>query len=113
MQQIGFARIITQSQKTVQTAIVKSIDQHVHSVFARLQFVCVVISNMTTRIVTYEIEYCNSVCPHFYHNYGDGENIWCDKLKKKVIDVEDEPFLIWGDCKPRPIPDDCPLPKGE
>jgi len=54
------------------------------------------------------LDYCNSVCPHFYHKYSDFENIWCGKLDRKVLDA-DEYNMIMFDFKKRPIPDVCPL----
>lgn len=54
-----------------------------------------------------QIRYCNSSCPYFYHKFSDNENMYCDKLKKKIFDDDG------GDCtfdaKPRPIPNECPL----
>lgn len=57
--------------------------------------------------VTIEIEYCNNRCPYFYHNYEDFDNIWCDKLNKKIFDCGDG--LIMFDFSKRKIPDECPL----
>lgn len=62
------------------------------------------------RIISYEIKHCNSMCIHFYYNYFDNENIWCDKLNKKIYECDD--FPRWsGDFKERPFPKECPLPK--
>lgn len=63
------------------------------------------------RTVTYEVEYCNSRCPHFYHNYYDGENIWCDLLGKMIYSYNNE--LPFRDLKMREIPKECPLPRSK
>ena len=57
--------------------------------------------------VVYEIEHCNSRCIHFYHNFYDGENIWCAKSNKKVYDCDT--LMNLEDYKERLIPEDCPL----
>ncbi len=62
------------------------------------------------RIVEYEIFSCNSRCPYFYYNYHDYDNIWCDRLKKRIFESDDCPSLV-GDYKVREIPEECPLPK--
>lgn len=56
-----------------------------------------------------KIEYCNSICPHFYHNYDDKENIYCDNLNKKIYDCEDDCIDVFYDFRKRDIPTDCPL----
>lgn len=61
-----------------------------------------------SKIVTYEIEYCNSGCPHFYHKYEDDDNVWCGLLDKKIFDFG-ESILLYGDSKKREIPKECPL----
>lgn len=61
--------------------------------------------------VAYNIKYCNSLCPYFYHKYGDDDNIWCDKLEKRIYEYDGG--LIWGDMRERPIPSDCPLPDAD
>jgi hypothetical protein len=66
---------------------------------------------MTRRTVCYEIEYCNHKCRHFFHCFEDHENIWCDKLNKKIFDFDDQLTDIFHDLKPRPIPEECPLPE--
>lgn len=63
---------------------------------------------MTKRLVTYEIEHCNSMCPHFFHNYKDGDNIWCELLKRRIFENFDG--LIWDDMQQREIPQECKLP---
>ena len=56
---------------------------------------------------TIELKYCNSTCPYFYHKFSDNENIYCDKLKRKIFEsVYDDG--MW-DLKPRMIPKECPL----
>jgi hypothetical protein len=67
------------------------------------------ITGFMTKIVTYEIEYCNSGCPHFYHNYEDDDNVWCCLLDKKIFEFN-ESVLLYGDRKKRTIPEECPLP---
>lgn len=62
---------------------------------------------MSTRIVTYEIEHCNDMCPYFYYNFDDCDNIWCSKLNKRIYICDDVPLC--GDYKERPIPEECPL----
>jgi hypothetical protein len=57
--------------------------------------------------VVYEIEHCNSRCIHFYHNFYDGENIWCAKSNKKVYDYSGNG--VWHDYEKRQIPEECPL----
>lgn len=56
-----------------------------------------------------DIEYCNSRCPSFYHNYDDKENIYCVELNKKVCDCEDDCVDVFYDFRQRDIPVDCPL----
>ena len=66
---------------------------------------------MTKKVIR-EIHYCNDHCPHFYHNFEDSENCWCNKLDKKVYDYDDASYpteLSIFDTKERPIPEDCPL----
>lgn len=63
---------------------------------------------VVTRVVTYNIEHCNAKCPHFYHNYKDWDNMWCDLLEKKIF--EDDGGLAWNDLRKRDIPKECPLP---
>lgn len=58
--------------------------------------------------VTIKIEFCNNMCPHFYHNYDDCDNIWCGKLGRKVY-VGEGGDDCWNDFKQRPLPKDCPL----
>ena len=60
------------------------------------------------RIVSYEIKYCNTQCPHFYHNYDDNENVWCAALNKKIFDVSNNND-IFHDLKERDFPKECPL----
>jgi hypothetical protein len=63
------------------------------------------------KIVTYNIEFCNSDCPHFYHKYEDHENCWCVKLNKKIFDFNvDDHIDSIGDCTERAFPEECPLP---
>lgn len=64
------------------------------------------------RIVTYKIEHCNNGCPHFYHNYYDRENIWCELLNEKIYDYDGD-FLMWHDSKKREFPQNCKLPRSE
>ena len=54
------------------------------------------------------VEYCNSSCPYFYHNYYDLENIYCDLLNKKVYDCQDDCNATY-DINKRAIPNNCPL----
>ena len=63
---------------------------------------------MKTKIVTYEIEYCNSLCSQFFHNYEDNENCWCARLNKKIFEVENDDN-IFDDLKSRVFPVDCQL----
>jgi hypothetical protein len=63
---------------------------------------------LKTKIVTYEIEYCNSLCSQFFHNYEDNENCWCARLNKKIFEVENDDN-IFDDLKSRVFPVDCPL----
>jgi len=63
---------------------------------------------MTHKIVTYEIEYCNNLCPHFYHKYDDEENAWCSKLDQKIFDCDTD-WIFWNDFEKREIPKVCPL----
>jgi hypothetical protein len=63
---------------------------------------------MKTKIVKYEIHYCNSLCSQFYHNYEDNENIWCAELNKKIFDCGDNDN-IFDDLTEREFPEDCPL----
>lgn len=68
---------------------------------------------MTKRIDSHEIEYCNSECSHFYHNYKDHENIWCDLLDRKIFEddgYENDEGEILYDSRKREIPKDCQLP---
>lgn len=60
------------------------------------------------KIVKYEIEYCNTRCPNFFHNFDDRENIFCVKLGKKIFDfdIKDNVFM---DLTERPIPKECQL----
>jgi len=62
---------------------------------------------MTNKIVTYEIEYCNSTCIHFYHKYEDMENCWCSKINKKIFECDT--LMNLNDYKKREIPKVCPL----
>jgi hypothetical protein len=66
---------------------------------------------MKTKIVTYEIIHCNSLCRSFYHNYEDNENCWCLKLNKKIFDVDNN-VDIFCDLVKREFPEDCPLENG-
>jgi hypothetical protein len=63
-----------------------------------------------TKQAIIEIEHCNGKCPYFFHNYDDYDNIWCghEKMKKRIFDLIGLPNLV-DDCKPRKIPEDCPL----
>jgi DNA-directed RNA polymerase subunit RPC12/RpoP len=61
-----------------------------------------------TKKCTIYIEYCNNLCPYFYHKYSDSENMYCDILKVKIADCEQNDDVMC-DLKPRPIPDICPL----
>jgi len=61
-----------------------------------------------TKLVVYKIKFCNSTCPHFYHNYEDFENVWCSKLDQKVYTAGLDD-MIWDDFETRPIPEECPL----
>ena len=61
---------------------------------------------MVHKLVVYEIEFCNSRCPYFCHNFEDNENIWCSKLDKKIGNNDGE---IWFDQEKRLFPNDCPL----
>lgn len=63
---------------------------------------------MKTKIVTYNINYCNSLCRNFYHNYDDDEHVWCSVLNKKIFDVDDNDN-IFDDLSIREFPEDCPL----
>lgn len=63
---------------------------------------------MKTKIVSYEIEHCNSSCRQFYHNYYDNENVWCSALNKKIFDCGDLDN-IFNDHTEREIPKECPL----
>jgi hypothetical protein len=56
-----------------------------------------------------EIEYCNTACPYFYHNYYDCENIYCSKLDKKIFEFNINDQDIFFDMTPRLFPDECPL----
>lgn len=60
------------------------------------------------KIVKYELEFCNTRCPNFYHKYEDNENVHCIKLNKKIFDfnITDN---IWMDLTERIFPEDCPL----
>ncbi len=53
------------------------------------------------------ILYCNQSCNHFYHNFDDGENCWCERLNMKV--AEAGPADVMNDYTARPIPEVCPL----
>jgi hypothetical protein len=57
-------------------------------------------------VIEYDIEFCNARCPHFYFNFDDFDNCWCDKLNRRI-------FKSCGfdpsDCEERLIPEDCPL----
>ncbi len=63
---------------------------------------------MKTKIVSYEINHCNSLCRNFYHNYDDIENCWCLRLNKKIFDCDNNDD-IFNDLKEREFPKDCPL----
>ena len=63
---------------------------------------------MKTKLVTYEIHYCNARCSQFYHNYEDNENIWCASLKKKIFNA-DKNIDVFNDRVEREFPEDCPL----
>lgn len=54
-----------------------------------------------------KLHWCNSKCPYFYHNFEDGENIWCSELNKKIYDYNYEDCFY--DFKERAISDFCPL----
>ena len=59
-----------------------------------------------------KIEYCNSRCPNFYHNYEDNEKIYCVELDKKIDDDDmaaDKYVDVFCDLRRRPIPSECPL----
>ena len=59
----------------------------------------------------YEIEFCNSLCRQFYHNYEDNENCWCAALNKKIFDATMEDIVcLFNDHIERPFPKECPLP---
>ena len=62
---------------------------------------------MTRKRYTKIIIYCNQSCDHFWHNYEDGENCWCDRLNKSVADYGGEDVM--NDYTAREIPKDCPL----
>jgi hypothetical protein len=64
------------------------------------------------KLVTYEIEYCNSMCSQFYHNCEDNENCWCARLNKKIFDVNNNDN-IFDDLNQRGFPKDCPLENGK
>ena len=64
------------------------------------------------RIVSYEIEFCNSLCRQFYHNYEDGENCWCAVLNKKIFDCNDMDNIFY-DHTGREFPKECPLENGK
>ena len=56
------------------------------------------------------LAFCNGRCPCFFHNFEDGEAIWCSKLEKKIFDAPKDgnvPLII--DTEMRNFPDDCPL----
>jgi hypothetical protein len=65
-------------------------------------------------IIKHKIDFCNSRCPNFFHNYEDKENCYCMELRKKVYDFGYRPDVyedVFGqDSIERPIPADCPLP---
>jgi hypothetical protein len=63
---------------------------------------------MKTKLVKYEIHYCNSACSQFYHNYDDNENCWCVKLNRKIFDVDNN-VDIFCDLVERDFPEDCSL----
>jgi len=63
---------------------------------------------LKTKTVMYEIEFCNSLCRQFYHNYEDNENCWCAALNKKIFDCGDLDDIFHDHTK-REIPDCCPL----
>lgn len=62
---------------------------------------------MIKKIVVTTISSCNSQCPHFYHNFNDGENVWCDILDRKVSEYDGSCIIL--DFAKRPIPKECPL----
>lgn len=62
---------------------------------------------MKRGIVIYNVEYCNSDCPHFYHSFEHGEDMYCSKLGKKIWDYDGEDVCF--DSRKRPIPKNCPL----
>ena len=52
--------------------------------------------------------YCNNSCDHFYHNYEDKENCWCDKLNKCIALYNGE-NVMGEDYSNREIPEECTL----
>jgi len=61
------------------------------------------------KVVQLVLNYCNARCPYHFHNYEDGDNIWCGhpKLNKKILDADDS--MVMFDFSSRKIPDECPL----
>jgi len=53
------------------------------------------------------IDHCNCLCPYFYHNYEDNDNIYCNKLNKKIYECDDGDAFF--DLNQRGIPGECPL----
>lgn len=63
---------------------------------------------MTQKQCTIVLNFCNSRCPNFFHNFEDGDSIWCSKLEHKLYDAGPCDDMVF-DFTQRKIPAACPL----
>jgi hypothetical protein len=63
---------------------------------------------MVQKECTIVMNFCNSRCPNFFHNFEDGDSIWCGKLERKIFDARACDDVLF-DLSHRKIPAECPL----
>jgi len=66
------------------------------------------VASMSQKECTIVLNFCNSRCPNFFHNYEDQESVWCGKLGRKLYDAGPADDVMF-DFTHRKIPDCCPL----
>lgn len=66
------------------------------------------VASMSQKECTIVLNFCNSRCPNFFHNYEDKEAVWCGKLERKLYDAGPADDVMF-DFTHRKIPDCCPL----